>query len=261
LSLDALTTPERLNLLERIETLRRRLPGLERPLIDELTHADPDELGGKLHWALADRLHLTRAEAKRRIDETADLGPRRRFDGQPLPPLLPTTAAAARAGHINSAHIHIIRDFWHHLPTDVLPELAANAEKHLANLACDHRPDELAKLASCLADCLNPDGLFSDIDRTRRRHLSLGRQDADGMSTLTATLTPTARAALDAVLARWAAPGMCNPADTTPCRDGTPHQAAIDNDDRSTGQRNHDALAALATAMLASGQLGTHNGL
>ncbi|OBJ72207.1 HNH endonuclease signature motif containing protein [Mycobacterium sp. 1274756.6] len=261
LSFDALTTPERLNLLERLETLRRQLPALERPLINELTHADPDELGGKLRWALADRLHITRGEAKQRIDETADLHPRRRFDGQPQPPLLPTTAAAAAAGRISSAHIHIIRDFWHHLPHDVLPEMAANAEKHLANLACQYRPDELAKLAACLADCLNPDGLFSDVDRARRRNLTLSRQDADGMSNLTATLTPTARAALDAVLARWAAPGMCNPTDPTPCVDGTPSQAAIDNDDRTTGQRNHDALAALATAMLASGQLGTHNGL
>ncbi|ORX01136.1 13E12 repeat family protein [Mycolicibacillus trivialis] len=261
LSFDTLTTPERLNLLERIETLRRRLPALERPLIDELTHADPEQLGGKLRWALADRLRITRAEAKRRIDETADLGKRRRFDGQPQPPLLPHTAAAAAAGRINAAHIHIIRDFWHHLPNDVHPELAANAEKHLANLACQYRPDELAKLAACLADCLNPDGLFSDVDRARRRSLTLSRQDTDGMSTLTATLTPQARAALDAVLARWAAPGMANPADTTPCLDGTPNQAAIDNDDRTTSQRNHDALAALTTAMLASGKLGTHNGL
>jgi hypothetical protein len=36
LSFEALTTPERLGLLERCETLRRRLPAVEHPLINQL---------------------------------------------------------------------------------------------------------------------------------------------------------------------------------------------------------------------------------
>jgi hypothetical protein len=36
LSFDALTTPERLVLLERCETMRRRLPAIEHPLINQL---------------------------------------------------------------------------------------------------------------------------------------------------------------------------------------------------------------------------------
>jgi hypothetical protein len=54
LSFDALTTPERLVVLARCEVFRRRLPGLEHPLIN------PTELGGKLPSALADRLRITR---------------------------------------------------------------------------------------------------------------------------------------------------------------------------------------------------------
>ncbi|HET9876621.1 MAG TPA: 13E12 repeat family protein, partial [Mycobacterium sp.] len=123
------------------------------------------------------------------------------------------------------------------------------------------RPDELNKLAHRLADYLHPDGNFSDEERARRRTLVLGNQDRDGMSPIKGWLDPEARATLDAVLARWAAPAMCNPADDTPCLDGSPTQAAIDNDTRSAGQRNHDALAALGRAMLCSGQLGQHNGL
>ncbi|HTM84118.1 MAG TPA: DUF222 domain-containing protein, partial [Mycobacterium sp.] len=54
LPFDALTTPERLALLERCERLRRRLPAVEHPLINQLgADADPAELGGKLPWALA----------------------------------------------------------------------------------------------------------------------------------------------------------------------------------------------------------------
>jgi hypothetical protein len=54
---------------------------------------------------------------------------------------------------------------------------------------------------------------------------------------------------------------MCNPEDDTPCVDGSPSQAQIDNDQRSPAQRNHDAFTAIGRSVLASGQLGQHNGL
>ena len=81
------------------------------------------------------------------------------------------------------------------------------------------------------------------------------------MSPLRGWLTPEARATFEAVLAKLAAPGMCNPNDDAPCVDGAPSQAAIDGDARSPAQRNHDGLNAALRAMLASGQLGQHNGL
>ena len=66
---------------------------------------------------------------------------------------------------------------------------------------------------------------------------------------------------MEAVFATWAAPGMCNPDDEDPCVDGEPSPENVSGDVRSTGQRNHDALKAVCRAMLASGQLGSHNGL
>src|SRR3984957_14974753 len=81
------------------------------------------------------------------------------------------------------------------------------------------------------------------------------------MSPISGYLTPEARATLDAVFAKLAAPGMCNSADDQPCTGGTPSQAAIQGDTRSAGQRHHDALLTLARAALASGDLGQHNGL
>ena len=54
---------------------------------------------------------------------------------------------------------------------------------------------------------------------------------------------------------------MCNPDDDTACVDGTPTQQAIDGDTRSPAQRNHDGLLAGLRALLASGDLGQHNGL
>ncbi len=54
---------------------------------------------------------------------------------------------------------------------------------------------------------------------------------------------------------------MCNPDDETPCVDGEPETETAHRDNRSQGQRTHDALKALARAVLASGKLGTLNGL
>ena len=108
---------------------------------------------------------------------------------------------------------------------------------------------------------VHPDSDFSDADRARRRGLIIGKQAADGMTKICGLLDPQARATIDAVLAKWASPGMCNPDDETPCVDGSPSQAHIDNDQRSPAQRNHDALTAMGRSVLASGQLGQHNGL
>jgi len=262
LTFDALTTPERLRVLERWEQLRRWHPAVEHPLINQLAEqADPTELGGKLAPVLADRLRISRAEASRRIHEAADLGDRTALNGEPLAPLLPATAQAQRNGDLGAGHVTVIRNFFHRLPDFVDIETRQKAEAQLARLAGEHRPDELAKLADTLTDCLNPDGDFTDTDRARRRGITIGRQDSDGMSPITGHLSPEARATFDAVLAKLAAPGMCNSADVEPCVGGTPSQAAIQGDTRTAGQRNHDALLTLARNALSSGELGQHNGL
>jgi hypothetical protein len=262
LTFDVLTTPERLRVLQRWEQLRRWQPAVEHALINQLAEqADPTELGGTLAAALANRLRITRAEASRRIHDAADLGERTALNGEPLQPLLPATAAAQRNGEIGAGHVAVIRGFWHRLPDFVDPETRAHAEAQLARLAGQHRPDELARLADKLTDCLNPDGDFTDHDRARRRGITIGRQDIDGMSPITGYLTPEARATIDAVFAKLAGPGMCNPEEVEPCVSGTPSQAAIQGDTRSAAQRNHDALVAAGRALLASGDLGQHNGL
>jgi hypothetical protein len=262
LTFDALTTPERLAMLQCCETMRRQLPAVEHLLINQVAaQASAAELGGTLASALADRLRITRAEAWRRIHDAADLGERTAITGQPLPPVLPATAAAQRNGDVGPAHVTVIRSFWHRLPDSVDIDTRAHAEAQLAQLAGQHRPDALAKLADRLTDCLNPDGTFTDEDRARRRGITVGNQGVDGMSPVSGYLTPEARATLDAVFAKLAAPGMCNPADETPCVDGSPPEASVQSDARSAAQRNHDALNAAGRALLTCGALGQHNGL
>jgi hypothetical protein len=259
---ESLTNPERFGLLEVLEHEVRRLYVPGHQLINQIAEqSDSTELGGKLCWVLADRLHISRAEAGRRIAEAADLGARRARSGEPLLPVLAATAAAQRDGAIGAEHVAVIRRLFHQLPESVDVETRAHAEQHVALKACAFRPDQLDKLARRLMDCLNPDGSYTEQDRARARGLVLGNQQADGMSRLSGWLTPQARAGWEAVLAKLAAPGMCNPDDDMAVVDGVASEEAVQRDIRSAGQRNHDGLNAALRAILASGNLGQHNGL
>jgi hypothetical protein len=262
LSFDALTTPERLRLLERLERVARRLPVPQHALINQLAEqAGETELGGRLPRALADRLHITRSEANRRVAEAADLGLRRALTGESLPPLLTATAEAQRGGRIGTSHVQVIRTFVHRLPGFVDIETREKAEAHLARLATQFRPEQVARLADRLTECLNPDGDYTEQDRARRRGLMLTKQDVDGMSRLSGWVTPELRAGLEAIWAKLAAPGMCNPEDHTPVIDDKAGDEAIRRDTRSNAQRHHDGLNAALRAVLASGKLARHNGL
>jgi hypothetical protein len=244
LAFDVLTAPEVLNVKDRLETVNRRQAAVDHRLTHHLTaQASPAELGGK-SWTdvLSNRLRIGRGEARRRLDEADDLGPRVAMTGEPLQPVLPNTAAAQAAGTIGAEHVRIIRRFFADLPAAVDVETRQACEADLARIASQHTPDGLRKAADRLMALVHPDGDFSDADRARRRGLTIGNQEADGMSKISGLLDPEARATIDAVLAKWASPGMCNPDDETPCVDGQPSQAAIEGDTRSQAQRNHDAL-------------------
>ncbi len=164
LSFDALTTPECLAMLERLERETRRLPVPGYALINQLgRQASETDLGGRLNHALANRLRISRVEAGRRIREADDLGPRQSVTGEPLSPRLAATAEAQRAGEIGDGHVAVIRGFCHRLPDFVDVETCQTAEAQLARLGGEHRPDELSKLADRLTDCVNPDGTFTPM--------------------------------------------------------------------------------------------------
>ena len=122
-------------------------------------------------------------------------------------------------------------------------------------------PTSWPKYAGRIMDWLHPDGEFSDQERARKRGIVVGKQAFDGMSRLSGLVTPDLRAAIEAALAKLAAPGACNPDDETPVVDETPDEDAVRRDHRSAAQRNHDGLLAGLRGLIASGKLGQHNGL
>ena len=210
--------------------------------------------------------HLSDAEIKRRWATAHDTGILTSFTGDVLPPKHPATAAAVRDGAISTDHVLEIRDVLRRIPQQLGSEVMDGAETQLAALARTLTPGDLRKAGARLLAYLDPDGtLTDDRDRRRLRDLRLSRQDRQLMSKVTGLLTPALRAKLDVILDAWAAPGMNNPDDPVSPRGAADQPglapehlaAARERDDRTPGQRTHDALEALCDHILASGALGS----
>lgn len=257
--LAAVSGTERYAVLERLETSRRKQAAVALAVTGRLEHI---EGWPPVHLALADLLRISRSEARRRIRDAEQLSPRTTLTGQPLPPQLPATAAAWNRGELDPEHLRTIQRFIRDLPLDTPASEAQRAEAFLAGKAAELRPDQLEIAADRLALTINPDGKFTDDDRALRRgFLWRGPQRRDGMSVGKLVATPELRAVIDALLAKFAAPGMCNPDDQTPTVTGEPSQETIDRDARGIAQRQHDALGALLRSTLGDPRLGKHNGL
>ena len=262
-SFETQTHPELLAVQRRLETVVWKQPAITHKVIARLAaEASPAELGGKnLADVLATKLRISTDDAHRRIKAASSLGPRSAMTGELLAPKLPHVAAAQADGLLGPEHLRVVEKFFKRLPDSVDYQTREQAEADLARIGSELGPVQFRKAADRLLALVHPDGDFSDVDRARRRYLTIGKQGADGMSEVRGLLDPEARAMFDAVSAKWAAPGMCNPDDEAPCVDGTPTESQIQNDQRSPAQRNHDALKAMGRSVLSSGELGQHNGL
>lgn len=258
---DALPVGELLAMVESVETTRRRLTAVAADLAAAVARRDRAEIGGPGFLVVADTARLSPAEARRRLRDSAQLRERTTPTGQSLPPELPATAKAWGAGILDTEHLRVIQKFLHELPEDLHPDQVARAEAFLAEQAALLRPDQLHALAAVLAERLNPDGRFTDAHRNRQRGFTWGRQRPDGMSEGRLVATPELRATLDALLAKFAAPGRCNPADPTPTVIEDPAPEVADRDQRTHAQRQHDALNALLRSHLGNPALGQHRGL
>ena len=253
-----------LELQSQRETLKCAAEATDhRILAAAQTQATAKDIGAK-DWpeVLHIRLRVSREEARRRVRDCDHLGPRSAITGEPLGPVWELVAAAVAEGAINSEHVQVITWFFQKLPLWVAdPITMAQCEKDLVAGARVKTPEDLRRAAADLLYRLDQDGPEpDDTERDRTRGIAHGKQRSDGTSDVAGTLTPEARAYWDAIYDKYAAPGMCNPADETPCYSGTPTAEQIANDTRTLAQRQHDAQMWVARMALTSGMLGEHNG-
>ncbi|HJQ01948.1 MAG TPA: DUF222 domain-containing protein [Jatrophihabitans sp.] len=242
-SLSSLAEDDLLTMLRETERVRRQLEALEHRLVAEVEERN---LPGKYVMRstgalLAGVLNLSAREAAVRVRHAHYLGPRITVTGERLEPLLPAAAAARAAGLISGGHVSVIIRTINKLPITLPVAEITQAEAFLVQQAQQFDPAVLAGIAKQLLDTLNPDGtLADDAWQQRHRFLSLV-PNGDGMHRLVADLDGETAALAMTVLHSVAAP-KTDP-DTG------------DRDERSSGQRLHDALRAVLTLALRSGQL------
>ncbi|BBY30462.1 DUF222 domain-containing protein [Mycolicibacterium sediminis] len=209
---------ELLEALHDVETAHRRVPVMQHAALNRLkAEASPQDFGDTtLVKALAYRSRISTAEASRRFTRAANLGHRRSFTGEPLPPLLEHTAAAQALGLIGDEHVQVIQWFFKKLPAHVDFATGQQVERELAELATQYGPEELSGLAEYTLTVLHPDGDFSDAECKRKRGIAIGKQQADGTSYVQGWISAELRAMAEPLLAKFAGYGMCNPDDDVP---------------------------------------------
>ncbi len=238
---------ELLAVVRDLEVQKRRLPVADHRLVAELESRRTcfELCEPSTARLLQSLLQLSAAQARGRVAAADELGPRRELSGAPLPPLFPAVAAAQATGSICERRARVITETVGNLPTAIQFRHAESVEAFLVEQAASFDACALAGIARRLNDTLDPDGtLTEDADHDRRREVRL-RARPDGSGELTGHLTPSCLAYLQAILDPLAAP--------TPAADGRA-------DPRAAGQRQHDALEAVARRLLRSDTLPTSGG-
>ncbi|MRH93368.1 DUF222 domain-containing protein [Nocardia sp. SYP-A9097] len=269
-SLYPLNDDEFASVMAEVEGAMRQLETVKHRFVADTERRSLADRAGfkRTHIYLERTLRLSHAEALARVRAAEKLSPQISKQGEDLGPALPYVAAAQCEGAISADHARRIAWIIKRLPEITTDAEKENAERILTEYACEGSPDVLPGLGEEIMCRIDPDGtLTTEEDRQRRRGITVGKQRVDGMSELCGEITPELRAVLDALLAKYARPGMCNPEDpespcTAPAADDVDVlAAAAQRDTRTTAQRNHDALLGFLRFDIDNTKLGAHRGL
>jgi hypothetical protein len=228
--LSALDESQLLELIRTVEKLRRKVEAFDNVTIPQL-----EARGIPARYVLRGTgqfvtglLNLAPSESAARVRHARELGVRVQLSGDVGEPLSPALGAARADGVVSSRHVEVIIRCLGKLRGASLPvDELAKAETFLVEQAELFDAGILAGIARQLLDTLLPDGTLADEQWQQRRRFLSCVPNGEGMHRLTADLdTETAALAL-AVLHSLAAP--------KPAANG-------DRDERSAGQRMHDAF-------------------
>ncbi len=242
--------------LQAFETIRNKIPVVDHVAIQTSTDLGvPHTLCQRtMTRVLTQALHLSAADAARRVRAARQLGVRRAMTGPSLPPLRPHLAAAQRRGEITPEQVGVIDcglqavDHPGFDPGDV-----EAGEQILAHQGKSLGPAELKIATQAVVDRIDPDGTLPDDERVRQaRHFRMSRQ-ADGSVTGEFRLTPEVGEKLKAVLDPLAGPRSTCVITGQLSDTGEPAgTSVIEPDERTRGQRLHDALEQVCDRLLRS---------
>ena len=250
--------------LQVFETIRNKIP-----VVDHVAIQTAIDLGvphtlcqRSMTRVLTQALRLSAPDAARRVRAAQQLGDRRALTGMSLAPLRPHLAAAQRRGEITPEQAGLVDrglravDHPGFDPTDV-----EAGEEILARQAQSLGPSELKIATQAVVDRIDPDGTLPDDDRIRQgRHFRMSRQ-ADGSVKGEFQLTAELGEKLKAVLDPLAAPRTTCLTTGALADSGEPAGTKlVEADERTRGQRLHDALEQVCDRLLRSTSLPDSGG-
>jgi hypothetical protein len=248
LDLDARSDDEVLSLWRGLEVRRNRLAPVDHAIIAQAQQRHlSDRYGVRSLTALArGALRVGVGEARARVTAAEVAGPRRALTGERLPARFEQVAAGQADGSVSPAAARAITETIERLPAGVPVEGRAWAEGFLVEQAGVFDLDSVRKLCVKVADTLDPDGELEDHEHRRRNREVTVTVRSDGSSRLRGDATAELTEHLLLLFDSLAAP--------RPETDGV-------KDDRSAGQRRHDALLDGLQRLERAGQLPDTGGL
>ncbi len=247
--------------LQRFERVRNRLPLVDHAMLGEAqARGLADRLTQpSLARVLVSSLRLSAGEAHRRVKAADALAAGSTMTGERLEPRRPVLAAAQRAGDVTPEQVQVIVRALEKVdrpgfdPADITV-----GERLLTGQAATFDPKLLSQLADRVVDAIDPDGTVPDEQlQADRRHFSM-RTCRDGSYLGEFRLTGILGAKLTAVLKPLARPRI----EHLPTVDGEPAvPAQLLADERTHGQRMHDALEDVCDRLLRAGQLPDSGGV
>jgi hypothetical protein len=252
-SWDRLEPYEAQKLYRRIATATRRLALTDTAFLGSSSSLRPaKERQVPLWFARTFDIPLRDAREKvaaaSRLDEAVDpFGP---DPGAPGPDHLPAVTAAVADGAVGTTTVARLDKQLRDLPATVQGPIARAADAPVAAMLRSTDPDIVSRLHPFLTDLAAAHGFedpYTDRDRRRLRSLTISPQGADGMSTISGTLTPQAHAVLTRLFADHGAPGDLDGGEKDR-EDATADGKPDDEDPRTPAQCRHDALLAAVTA-------------
>lgn len=188
--------------------------------------------------------------------------------GELLPAEFPRLRAALAQAHVGVDAVVAVASAFRRAGAGRAGLLAADEE--LAAAACGESmdaagpvsADELGAIAQVWAAFLDPDGAEpAEARAMRKRGLTFGRRDSDGLVPVRGGLLPDVAAQLQLGFDSVLNPRVDGPPVPGPCFPETGDDADVDGpnenaaDSRTPAQLRHDALVVLLTAAAASGEL------
>lgn len=249
---------------QRFEQFRNRLPVIDHRAIRDAQARNLAEqlMQTSMTRVLTNALRISAGEAARRVQASEALVDRESMLSEPLDPRRPVLAAAQRAGEITPEQVQIIVKALGSVDRAGFDPADIDAgEVLLAEQAQTFGPKELGLLAQRVVDRIDPDGSKPKDELNRdRRHFTM-RATRDGAYTGEFRLTGSLGAKLATILGPLARPRSEKlPAPGADPESGETVSPFLASDDRTRGQRMHDALEELSDRILRAGSVPDSGG-